>query len=141
MVFTKNIDKTAEFFYKALDLRSGYRGEYSYPGRCLYSEDKLLIHLVAKPKFGQKMQVEFSMNECSDSKGPVNHVAIEGDNYIRLTTRLDKYRINYSERKVTLLRQHQVLIYGPYNLVVEVIFTEDKSPMKSAPNVLINESR
>jgi len=89
---------------------------------------------------GQKDQTEYKVGDDFAGKGPVNYVAIEGHDYEQLIIRLNKYNINYSERSIALLRQHQVLIYGPYLLKVQMIFSENKKSLVNSPNILIDES-
>lgn len=129
LLLTDDMDALKLFFKNALALEEGFRPPFPFDGAWLYGDGKPIIHIAratpADAAQGQYLQSQGSVI----GTGLVDHIALEGDNYESLVTRLEQHAYSYFERTVPETKEHQVFVTGPDGLKVEVVFNEDKQPV------------
>ncbi|WP_293264935.1 hypothetical protein [Neptunomonas sp.] len=124
------------FFTETLKLEEGSRPAFPFPGAWLYSENQPLIHLALNDEgldsSAHKAQEQYlGKRSASSQQGIVDHIAFQGDDYTSLILRLKNNATAYFERSVPVSGEHQVFVIGPEGLLLEILFNQDKSAIKT----------
>lgn len=109
LVRTSDLEVMNRFLVEIIGLEPGKRPPFPFPGSWFYSEGTPLVHVMLERSAG-------------DADGAVDHVALEGADYDTLITTLNMHDIHYVERDVPQSGEHQVFIFGPDGLKVEMMF-------------------
>ncbi|MCG7554511.1 lactoylglutathione lyase [Pseudoalteromonas piscicida] len=116
--------KMATFFEQVLRLKEGLRPPFPFPGKWFYGDQQQpFIHLVEQSPHTQA-QAEYlgSAQTASMSTSNIDHIAFRGDDYPGLIARLEHFGVRYVERDVPISNEHQVFIFAPESLKIEVLF-------------------
>ncbi|MEE9412421.1 MAG: VOC family protein [Methylococcales bacterium] len=109
LVRTSNLEAMNRFLVDAIGLEVGERPPFPFAGSWLYSDGKPVVHVIHD-------------NSAGNADGAVDHVALEGADYDTLLAAITKHEIEYAERNVPQSGEHQVFIFGPNGLKVEMLF-------------------
>ena len=109
LVRTSDLEVINRFLVEIIGLEPGERPAFPFPGSWFYSEGMPLVHVVLEHSAG-------------DTDGAVDHVALEGADYDTLITTLNMHDIHYVERDVPQSGEHQVFVFGPDGLKIEMLF-------------------
>lgn len=121
LIQTQHLDQMTAFLTKATGMKVGYRPPFPFSGTWLYSGENALIHVVdVIPNHRQKDYLQ--QGEERMGVGAVDHVALEGDDYEALLSRLKKHRIAYTEHVVPESGERQVFVKGPDQIKFEFLF-------------------
>lgn len=129
LVRTADLESMSQFFARVVGLEKGFRPPFKFSGAWLYGDDKPLIHLVEITP-GDKNLSDYLGAKTSApvfDKGTIDHIAFSGVDYHKLIERLEMQRIEYSERVIPSINEHQVFVDGPDNLKLEFLFCTNKS--------------
>ena len=118
LVRTSDLDLMNGFLVDVIGLEKGERPPFPFEGSWLYSEDKAVVHVILDRRAGK-------------ADGAVDHIALEGADYYRLIAALTKHDINYAERTVPESGEHQVFVFGPDGLKVEMLFSAGMNDTQS----------
>lgn len=134
-----NIAAMEDFFTRIMGFTDGPRPPFPFEGSWLYSDKLPVLHLVSSSTSAvsqqQYLQPVKPLNDLtvlsSDCAGQqlIDHLAFQGDDYNALIQRLDKHQATYFERTVPLSNEHQVFIVGPEQLKLEILFSQNKTPL------------
>jgi lactoylglutathione lyase len=128
LVRTTHLKNMSQFLTQTVGLKEGFRPPFNFPGAWLYVDDKPLIHLVEINSY-EKDQSNYLGKQSSVAEigmGAVDHIAFSGGNYPQLIERLKQQHIEYFERTVPLMGEHQVFAEGPDGLRLEMLFKADE---------------
>ncbi len=109
LVRANNLEAMNRFLVDAIGLELGERPPFPFAGSWLYSDGKPVVHVIHD-------------NSAGNADGAVDHVALEGADYDTLLAAITKHEIEYAERNVPQSGEHQVFIFGPNGLKVEMLF-------------------
>ena len=107
---TDDVEKSSDFLKPSLGFTDVFTPDVNFPLKCLYSDRKPVIHLVAKSSSGL------------NGGGRVDHIAFNYFDYRALKARLDKVGANLTEQSQSEIGVHQILVETPERIRVEVIF-------------------
>ncbi|WP_261841180.1 hypothetical protein [Aliamphritea ceti] len=134
-----NIAAMEDFFTRIMGFTDGPRPPFPFEGSWLYSDNLPVLHLVSSSTSAvsqqQYLQPVKPLNDLtvlsSDCAGQqlIDHLAFQGDDYNALIQRLDQHQATYFERTVPLSNEHQVFIVGPEQLKLEILFSQNKTPL------------
>ncbi|MCU7932461.1 MAG: lactoylglutathione lyase [Candidatus Thiodiazotropha sp. (ex Codakia rugifera)] len=129
---TNDLARMVHFFEQTLELKVGQCPPFSFPGAWLWSGNRSLIHL-SELNPVDCSQSDYLINDeapAVSGTGIIDHIAFSGVDYPPLIERLLHYHLDYFERTVPLIGEHQVFIQGPENLRIEVQLTQKKETKK-----------
>ena len=124
LIRTAEIEPMVNFFVNVIGLERGFRPPFPFKGAWLYSEGKHLIHLALVDKNDQAQLTYLERNTSSTGTGIIDHFALIGANYMSLLDRLKDQNVHYIQREVPLTKERQVFVYGPEQIVIEMIFPQ-----------------
>lgn len=124
---THDLEATRIFFETVLELKPGYRPNFSFPGYWLYAGEEPIVHLI--PGNGGLVD---QLGETID------HVGFRLDGYETMRSRLNELHINYTRMDLAELGERRLFIHTPTGILVELIFREtrtspDTSEQESKP--------
>ncbi len=110
-ITTTDLDKSVAFYVEILGLKLGERPPFDFPGAWLYAGSAPIVHLVVgKP-------------QTPRHTGPIDHVALRGYDFLGLKERLRDQSIDYEERDIPDSDLHQIFVYDPDGVKVEINFS------------------
>ncbi|CAN7625818.1 glyoxalase [Phyllobacterium sp. LjRoot231] len=110
---THDLEGTRVFFEAVLDLKTGYRPAFSFPGYWLYAGDAPIVHLI--PGDGGPV----------DGTGEaIDHIAFRLADYDAMLRKLDDLRIVYSRMNLPELGERRLFIRTPAGVLLELVFRE-----------------
>lgn len=109
------IEQVAGFYGEILDLKPGYRPDFSVPGYWLYSGDQPIIHLTV------------NNSRASGVDGYFHHVAFHGNNLSETISRLERAGITYRRNDLDVVGLAQLIVRDPAGTPVELIFTKQQN--------------
>jgi len=112
---TTELEKTCHFYETILGFKIGWRPDFPFPGAWLYSGDRAVVHLIGLDPSAP--------NAPPRNSGSVHHVAFAGQGFLELVDLLDREAIPYEIRDVPGLRQRQLFLRDPNNVMVEIVLT------------------
>ncbi|MEJ6474162.1 VOC family protein [Pseudoalteromonas piscicida] len=120
----KNMAKMATFFEQVLKLKQGLRPPFPFPGIWFYGDQQQpFIHLVEQsPRTQAQAKYLSADQDATMGTNSIDHIAFRGDDYPGLIARLEHFGIRYVERDVPISNEHQVFIFAPEALKIEVLF-------------------
>ncbi|WP_028469446.1 VOC family protein [Neptunomonas japonica] len=132
----QDLHKMVQFFTEILKLKEGARPAFSFPGAWLYSDNQPLIHLALNDEgldsSTHRAQEQYlGKRSATSQQGIVDHIAFQGDDYTSLISRLKNSATAYFERSVPVSGEHQIFVTGPEGLLLEILFNQDKSAIKT----------
>ena len=114
---TNDLEGTRAFLETVLDLKPGYRPNFSFPGYWLYANREPIVHLI--PGHGGPV----------DRAGEViDHVAFRVANHDWMRLKLDRLSVPYSEMELPELGERRLFIRTPGGILLEFVFREVKGP-------------
>lgn len=127
LIQTSDLSRMTQFIEKVVGLRVGVRPPFRFTGAWMYYEERPLLHIVEAD--ANSAQSDYLGTQKLGDGGVVDHIAFEGDDYAQLIKRLTSANIDYVERTVPLFQEHQVFVTGPDSLKLEIIFSQNKTPI------------
>lgn len=135
LIKANDLKGMSQFFNQTMGLQVGYRPAFDFAGTWLYSNDIALIHLVelhpADNTQSHYMGDRATSSDANTSTGAdiVDHIAFSGLDYAPLISRLKHHKLEYFERTIPLTKEHQVFVYGPDHIKLELLFNSDTSSL------------
>lgn len=128
---TDDLESSRRFYKEVLHFREGFRPPFPFPGAWLYlGEDEAdygVVHLIGLDAEAEGLKAYLGDRPDPRGTGVVDHIAFLADGWAELRTRCRRLGVEYSERRVPLLRLHQVFIADPSGVVVELNFPADEA--------------
>jgi catechol 2,3-dioxygenase-like lactoylglutathione lyase family enzyme len=112
-VRTRDLEGTRAFFEKVLDLTSGYRPDFPFPGYWLYAQGEPVVHLI--PGGGGTV----------DRRGEtIDHVGFRLTGYDGHRRKLDALGVAYSTMDLPELGERRLFVQTPTGILLELVFRE-----------------
>jgi catechol 2,3-dioxygenase-like lactoylglutathione lyase family enzyme len=112
---THDLDGTKAFLEAVLELKSGYRPAFSFPGYWLYAGGEPIVHLIP----GQGGKVDRSGET-------IDHVAFRLTDHDGMRRRLEGLSIPYSRMELPELGERRLFIRTPTGILLELVFREGR---------------
>ncbi len=109
-VLSTDLDRTLAFYCEMLDLRSGHRPPFDFPGAWLYSGDTAVLHVVAGRVLPQ------------DPSGVIDHMAFTGRDLVATVAMLQQRGIRFDLRRLVGYGTWQLFFHDPDGARVEIDF-------------------
>ncbi|MFC3151419.1 VOC family protein [Litoribrevibacter euphylliae] len=129
LIMTTDLSEMTTFFCQALALTVGDRPAFEFDGVWLYDDQNLpCIHLADRSDINAH-QAEYLRqpkgSNLHSGLDTIDHLAFSSKDYPTLIRRLDQHQIPYIERDIPESEEHQVFVFGPDELKVEIVFSRD----------------
>jgi catechol 2,3-dioxygenase-like lactoylglutathione lyase family enzyme len=109
---TGDLEGTKSFLEAVLDLTSGYRLNFSFPGYWLYSGGEPLVHLIP---------VEGGPDRAGEAIDHVGFRLIDHDFHL---AKLDRMGIAYSRMELRELGERRLFLRTPGGILLELVFRD-----------------
>ena len=118
---TRNLGDTVRFYEQVMDLTSGDRPNFSFPGAWMYSEGKPVVHLVDISKTDEAQKPD---------SGVVHHVAFASNGFYGMKQRLASKGLPFEVREVPGVEVWQIFVTDPNGVMIELNYEMAKEPAK-----------
>lgn len=119
---TRDLEATRKFLEDLLDVKSGFRPDFSFPGHWLYAGKEPLIHLIPAR---------------SGPSGPggdaIDHVGFRLVDHGAYLRKLDDMGITYSRMALPELNERRLFVHTPGAILLELVFRDDPGIAAVAP--------
>ena len=132
-VRTKSVDTSVVFYENALNLCSGLRPMFKFPGAWLYRKNQngdtvgsSVVHIVGVDSHDEAGLIDYLGDKSSSleaGSGSLDHIAFVASNIVETYTRLRRYQIGFRERKVPNMDLHQIFIEDPDGITIELNYS------------------
>ena len=109
-VLSSDLDRTLAFYCNTLDLRSGPRPPFDFPGAWLYSGDAAVLHVIAGRTLPEV------------PAGVIDHMAFTGRDLVATVTMLQQRGIRFDLRRLVGDGTWQLFCNDPDGARVEIDF-------------------
>jgi len=113
---TNDLESTKDFFCDVLELHSGDRPPFTFPGYWLYNQmdEHPVIHLIGVEE------------DVADETGTLHHIAFLGEpqRYDEFDAKIGTLDCEQDRRVVPASGIRQIFVTGPHNIFVELNFPE-----------------
>lgn len=132
LIVTDRLDETRDFYVRVLGLTQGPR-PFAPPGYWLYLGRDDVIHLAGdnSKRRGVVERAAALSQSFEKTVGKVEHIALGYEGYDGLIEKLLSEKINFHERSVHHLNQHQVFLADPNGVGIELNFVLE--PLLASP--------
>ena len=116
-----DLEKTKDFYVKALGLDIGYRPPLNFPGYWLYGgSEAAILHIAATlPDTADRMSP-------GKPTGQMDHISLKASDAVSARNRLKKAGVPFDERPVPGWRLNQIFFTDPAGLKVELTFDMER---------------
>ena len=116
LVLTDDIDRTRDFYCRALGLEQGERPPLAFPGYWLYVDDVPCIHVADRAAYTAHSE-ELGIPAA---QGAVDHVAFSGNDYEEALARLEREGVEAATNTVPSVGLRQLFLDDPNGLKIEI---------------------
>ncbi len=111
----EDLEPLKAFYGAVLGLTDGLRPGFDFPGAWLYSGGEPTVHLDAR-----------LVQAAPPSTGPLDHISFTGRDIDAMRKRLAYQGIAFGESPVPGFPLHQIFLYDPIGLKVEITYRTDE---------------
>jgi catechol 2,3-dioxygenase-like lactoylglutathione lyase family enzyme len=111
-VCVSDLDVSVRFYEDILNLKSGPRPNFGFPGAWLYIDDAPVVHLIA------------GRESNTSETGPFDHIAFRGTGVEGTIKRLEENRIGFRRNEIEDIGMTQLFIHDPDSVMVELNFMD-----------------
>ncbi|WP_375411168.1 VOC family protein [uncultured Bradyrhizobium sp.] len=108
---TRKLADTVRFYEDVLDLKSGDRPNFNFPGAWMYSDGKPVVHLVDISKTDEQQKPD---------SGVVHHVAFASRGFADMKQRLKSKDLPFDVREVPGVAVWQIFVTDPNGVMLEL---------------------
>ena len=121
---TLKMEETREFYAGILDLKSGDRPDFDFPGYWMYLGDLAVIHIVGVDPDNPQGLIDYlgdvDMDDLEGSSGAFDHIAFTCVDPQDMLTRIKAKGYEYRERQVPNMDLYQIFLEDPNGITVEL---------------------
>ena len=126
LVMASDVSEMTKFFKESLGLSEGYRPPFEFEGAWLYDDQNMpCIHIANRDNVNPQQAEYLRQNSAPTSLSGINtidHLAFSTEDYSGLVRRLVRHKLPFIERDVPASEEHQVFVFGPDDLKIEIVF-------------------
>ncbi len=119
LVVADDLEATRDFYVDVLGLEDGYRPPFDFLGHWIYLGKRAVVHLADRRDYLDK--VNHVRDGSGDiATGPIDHIAFEATGLQDMVATLEKQGVPARHRKVPDVNLHQVFVYDPNGVLIEL---------------------
>jgi catechol 2,3-dioxygenase-like lactoylglutathione lyase family enzyme len=121
LVLTDDLEKTRDFYCRALGLDVGPRPPLAFPGYWLYLGTTPCLHLAEWQTYrAHSERIGIAVSTRAAGTGPVDHLAFDAVDCDAVRAQLVAYGITFAENSVPGTQLTQFFLHDPNGVKVEV---------------------
>jgi len=111
------MDRTRDWYERALGLTAGDRPPLEFSGHWLYADDVPVVHVADRAEY--EAHVATMGMAAGTGTGTVDHIALSGTDYDAIRTRLDEAGADYVPNEIPGLMR-QLFVTDPNGVRIEI---------------------
>jgi catechol 2,3-dioxygenase-like lactoylglutathione lyase family enzyme len=126
-IYSRNLDKSLEFYSNILGLESGSRPDFEFSGHWFYLDGQPVVH-VGTEGFagGYPEKKNKKKSSVANGTGRLDHVAFRADNIQKFVNRLTKAKIDFHTQYLKDFNLTQLFVKDPDGLTIELNFFDNE---------------
>lgn len=121
LVLTDDIDATRDWYRDVLGFAEGVRPPLAFPGHWLYLGAVACVHVAERVKYAAFVSgMSYEVSPVPDGKGPVDHIAFNGEDYDALVAQLESHGVNFIRNTIPGAGIRQLFVEDPNGVTVEI---------------------
>ena len=135
LLFTKDLEKTVDWYSKVLDIKPGPTPDFDVPVHWLYLGDHPIIH-AAERSPDNKIESYIGKVDYQQETGSglIDHIAFNSTGLIKMLAKLDSLGVDYTERRVDTNSRYQIFFFDPNGVKIELDFQASEAGNRLAPS-------
>ena len=122
-IYSRSLDKTADFYSNILGLKLGPRPDSDFAGRWFYLDGAPVVHAgTADFAGGYPDNGVKNKSNLKNGTGRLDHVAFRADDIQEFKDRLTKAEIDFHTQEVKSFNLTQLFVKDPDGLTIELNF-------------------
>ena len=124
---TRSPEATVHFYTTVLGLKEGWRPAFNFPGHWLYIGETPVVHIITLTDDESKVRGYVGERKDGPGSGSLDHIAFRCQGLSATQDRLVGLGVNFRERVVSNLEQHQLFLEDPNGVHIELVFDASES--------------
>ena len=135
LLFTKDLEKTVDWYSKVLDIKPGPTPDFDVPVHWLYLGDHPIIH-AAERSPDNKIESYIGKVDYQQETGSglIDHIAFNSTGLTKMLAKLDSLGVDYTERRVDTNSRYQIFFFDPNGVKIELDFQASEAGNRLAPS-------
>ena len=123
LLFTKDLEKTVEWYSKVLGIKPGPTPDFDVPVHWLYLGDHPIIHAAERsPDNEIESYIGKVDYQQETGSGLIDHIAFNSTGLTKMLAKLDSLGVDYTERRVDTNSRYQIFLFDPNGVKIELDF-------------------
>lgn len=124
LVQTDDIEKTADWYEKALGLERGSTPDFKFPVVWMYIGDSPVVHITQGGENISKNRMAYLGQQSTEThgSGAVDHIAFHATGLREMMARLRERGEDFKERQVDDAGLYQLFLFDPNGVKIELNF-------------------
>ncbi|SKC99478.1 Catechol 2,3-dioxygenase [Burkholderia sp. CF099] len=119
---TSKVDETAQFFRDAIGLHEGWRPAFPFPGKWMYAGERPVVHIANISGNNAELEAYLGGRDTSSGGGSLDHISLRCQGLAEHQRKLVVFGLDFQERVVPELSEHQLFVNDPNGIKIELIF-------------------
>src|SRR5581483_11385853 len=124
---TRKPEETVHFYTTVLGLKEGWRPPFKFPGHWLYIGETPVVHIITIGDSEKELRGYVGARKEGPGSGSLDHIAFRCQGLSATQDRLLGLGVDFRERVVPNLEQHQLFIEDPNGVHIELVFDSSES--------------
>lgn len=120
-VYASDLERSRSFYADVLDLETGPRPAFNFPGYWFYLEHRPVVHL-GDSGFEGGYVADGEERIISGPTGPVDHIAFRGNGIDDFIARFERLGVDFQRREVPDFKLSQLFVKDPEGVTIELNF-------------------
>jgi|TARA_B110000116_G_C16458704_1_gene412734 catechol 2,3-dioxygenase-like lactoylglutathione lyase family enzyme len=135
LLFTKDLEKTVDWYSKVLDIKPGPTPDFDVPVHWLYLGDHPIIHAAERsPDNEIESYIGKVDYQQETGSGLIDHIAFNSTGLTKMLAKLDSLGVDYTERRVDTNSRYQIFFFDPNGVKIELDFQASEAGNRLAPS-------
>lgn len=135
LLFTKDLEKTVDWYSKVLDIKPGPTPDFDVPVHWLYLGDHPIIHVAERsPDNEIESYIGKVDYQQETGSGLIDHIAFNSTGLTKMLAKLDSLGVDYTERRVDTNSRYQIFFFDPNGVKIELDFQASEAGNRLAPS-------
>ena len=135
LLFTKDLEKTVDWYSKVLDIKPGPTPDFDVPVHWLYLGGHPIIHAAERsPDNEIESYIGKVDYQQETGSGLIDHIAFNSTGLTKMLAKLDSLGVDYTERRVDTNSRYQIFFFDPNGVKIELDFQASEAGNRLAPS-------